>query len=124
MARPREFDESKVVQQASLAFAELGYNGCSIDDLLAATALKRGSLYKAFGSKRNLFVACLSEAISGAWVKSATSVDLVIVAMRELARSDKAIKQICTKAIDGSFKGNKSKAAQFLGGHLLSSLEN
>lgn len=124
MSRPREFDEFKVVRQAGLAFAELGYNGCSIDDLLAATAIKRGSLYKAFGSKRNLFVACLSEAVAGAWVKSTTSVDLVIVAMRELARSDKAIKQICTKAIDDSFKGNKNKATRFFGGHLLSSLED
>lgn len=124
MARPREFDEIEVISQASLAFAELGYNGCSIDDLLAATALKRGSLYKAFGSKRTLFVACLSNAISNAWTTSVTAVDLVIVAMRELARTDKAVRQICAKAVREAFKGNKTKAAQFMGGHLLSSLEN
>jgi TetR/AcrR family transcriptional regulator, transcriptional repressor for nem operon len=36
-----------------------GYEGTSIDDLVKALNLHRGSLYKAFGSKRGLFLAVL-----------------------------------------------------------------
>ncbi len=38
-----------------LCFWRLGYEGCSISDLVAATSLKRQSLYNAFGSKEELF---------------------------------------------------------------------
>ena len=49
MARPRNFDEDDVVAKAADIFGRLGFNAASIDDLLGATGLQRGSLYKAFG---------------------------------------------------------------------------
>ena len=59
MARPREFDESEVLDAAIAAFWRGGYAATSISDLQAATGLSRGSLYKAFGYKHGLFLAAL-----------------------------------------------------------------
>lgn len=54
MARPREFDESTVIDKAMQQFWSQGYEATSVDDLCAATGLNRSSLYRAFGSKREL----------------------------------------------------------------------
>jgi len=59
MARPREFDLEKAVEKAMSVFWEMGYSGTSLPDLLSAIGIARGSLYKAFGSKRNLFLKVL-----------------------------------------------------------------
>jgi TetR/AcrR family transcriptional repressor of nem operon len=40
-------------------FWRQGYDGTSIEDLLEATGLHKGSLYKAFGDKRALYMATL-----------------------------------------------------------------
>lgn len=55
MARPRTFDEPTVVLAARDAFWEHGYAGTSLDVLRSATGLGKGSLYGAFGDKRELF---------------------------------------------------------------------
>lgn len=54
MARPREFDEADVIDKAMQQFWSHGYEATSVDDLCAATGLNRSSLYRAFGSKREL----------------------------------------------------------------------
>lgn len=59
MGRPRGFSEEEVLDAAADAFVLGGYEGTSIDDLVKALNLHRGSLYKAFGSKRGLFLAVL-----------------------------------------------------------------
>jgi len=40
-------------------FWSYGYNGTSLPDLIEGTGLSRGSLYKAFGDKKGLFLAAL-----------------------------------------------------------------
>jgi|SRR5579872_4829898 len=55
MGRPREFEEDEVIADALEAFWKQGYASTSIQDLLTATDLERGSLYKAFGDKHSLF---------------------------------------------------------------------
>lgn len=55
MARPREFNESEVLQAALRAFWQRGYEGTSLNDLQEAMGLTKSSLYKAFGSKEALF---------------------------------------------------------------------
>jgi TetR/AcrR family transcriptional repressor of nem operon len=55
MARPQEFDFDDVLQNAMLLFWQKGYDDTSIQDLVEATGLNRGSLYNAFGDKAQLF---------------------------------------------------------------------
>lgn len=55
MARPREFDETTVLDKALDAFWARGFEGTSIEDLVEATGLGRASLYGAFGDKEQLF---------------------------------------------------------------------
>lgn len=59
MARPREFDYDAVVEKAMHLFWRQGYQNTSIDDIEIATGLTKGSLYKAFDNKRDLFEKCL-----------------------------------------------------------------
>jgi AcrR family transcriptional regulator len=61
MARPREFDETAVVQAARDLFWLHGFNGTSLDDLTVVTGLGRGSLYAAFNDKRDLFLRALDD---------------------------------------------------------------
>lgn len=61
MARPRAFDEEEVLQKAMMVFWQKGYEATSLPDLLEATGLARGSLYKAFKSKRGLFLRVLED---------------------------------------------------------------
>lgn len=56
MARPREFDEEKVLDVACEQFWTRGYAGTSMDAIAAATGLGKGSLYGAFGGKQQLFL--------------------------------------------------------------------
>lgn len=60
MARPREFDLEKACEDAMNVFWEGGFEETSLPDLLDGLRLSRGSLYKAFGSKKKLFLEALS----------------------------------------------------------------
>ena len=60
MARPREFDPDKALEQAMDVFWQHGYEGASLPDLLSGMGLTRGSLYKAFKDKRSLFLLVLN----------------------------------------------------------------
>jgi TetR/AcrR family transcriptional repressor of nem operon len=55
VGRPRNFEPDVVVEQAMEAFWSNGYAATSPADLAAATGVAKGSLYHAFGSKRELF---------------------------------------------------------------------
>ena len=59
MARLREFDTDEVMEAVINAFWERGYEATSLADLMAVTGLQKGSLYKAFGDKRSLFLKAL-----------------------------------------------------------------
>jgi TetR/AcrR family transcriptional regulator, transcriptional repressor for nem operon len=61
MARPRSFDESAVVRAAREIFWTKGYTATSLDDLMAATGLGKGSLYNTFGGKEELFHRALDD---------------------------------------------------------------
>jgi AcrR family transcriptional regulator len=54
--RPRAFDRDQALARAMEVFWEKGYEGASLDDLLAAMGgLRPPSFYGAFGSKEQLF---------------------------------------------------------------------
>ncbi|WP_062428260.1 TetR/AcrR family transcriptional regulator [Herbidospora daliensis] len=59
MARIREFDTEAAVEAAMWAFRRTGFEGTSIQDLVEATGVGRGSLYAAFGNKEGLYLAAV-----------------------------------------------------------------
>lgn len=62
--RPREFDVDHALDKAIAHFSEYGFHGTSIADLNTALALTSGSIYKAWGDKRGLFLATLDHYIA------------------------------------------------------------
>jgi TetR/AcrR family transcriptional repressor of nem operon len=118
MARPRAFDESVVRLQARSLFASQGYNGTSIDDLVNATGLLRGSLYKAFGSKRNLFALILTD-LSAEFEPTGENLDLLTVALKDLAQNDQSIRELCRRIV----AENSVSFTDLLGRNLLMKME-
>jgi TetR/AcrR family transcriptional repressor of nem operon len=55
--RPREFDLDDALDKAIGTFSEHGYHATSLGKLTAAMEIAEGSLYKAFGDKRGVFLA-------------------------------------------------------------------
>ncbi len=75
MARPREFDRDRVVDRAVEVFWRKGFEATSIQDLVEATGLNRGSLYNTFGDKAGLF-----EAVFGRYMATAPTQPVVAAA--------------------------------------------
>lgn len=98
MGRNRSFDEADVIAKCASAFRSTGYEGTSVDDLVHVSGLHRGSLYKAFGSKRGLFIQALNQAGGGAG-DSTDATDLLLVALMELAPRDEEISAIITQIL-------------------------
>ena len=63
MGRPRGFVEEQVLDTVMDLFWERGYQATGLADLEEATHLKRSSLYRAFGSKEDLFSKALDRYI-------------------------------------------------------------
>jgi len=57
--RPRGFDELEALEKATQVFWSKGYDGVTIDDLVAGMGVGRPSLYSVFGDKRTLFLRVL-----------------------------------------------------------------
>ncbi len=57
--RPRSFDELEALEKATQVFWSKGYDGVTIDDLVAGMGVGRPSLYAVFGDKRTLFLRVL-----------------------------------------------------------------
>ncbi len=60
MPRTIEFNRDEVLFKAMILFNEKGYAACSIQNLLDAMELNRGSMYAAFGDKRALYLEALN----------------------------------------------------------------
>ncbi|MEU8663335.1 TetR/AcrR family transcriptional regulator [Actinoplanes philippinensis] len=61
MPRPRGFDEKQVLGAVRDQFWEAGYAATSLEDLMRVSGLGKGSLYAAFGDKRQLFLRVLRD---------------------------------------------------------------
>jgi TetR/AcrR family transcriptional repressor of nem operon len=59
MPRHREFDTTAVIDRAIDVFMSKGYEATSVKDLVDVTGVHPGSLYNAFGSKKQIFEAAL-----------------------------------------------------------------
>lgn len=59
MAREREFDPTRALDQAVALFWERGYTETSMEDLVDTTGVSRYGIYGTFGNKKELFIAAL-----------------------------------------------------------------
>ena len=59
--RPRSFDETEALEKATQIYWSRGYDGVTIDDLVAGMGVGRPSLYAIFGDKRMLFLRVLKD---------------------------------------------------------------
>ena len=59
--RPRNFDERDALEKATQVFWSKGYDGVTIDDLVAGMGVGRASLYAVFGDKRAIFLRVLKD---------------------------------------------------------------
>ena len=103
MGRPRTFDVDVVLDRAQGAFVASGYHGTSVDDLLRTTGLFRASLYQAFGSKRGVLLALLHRT-ADAGVLQDGDLDLLLVALMDLAPSDTEVRSLVHRLIDGHLR--------------------
>ncbi|MEV2219850.1 TetR/AcrR family transcriptional regulator [Nocardia vinacea] len=56
MGRPRQFDESNLLDAATELFWSKGFDETSVEDVSRATGVGNGSIYAAYGNKRGLFL--------------------------------------------------------------------
>ena len=87
MGRPRSFDEAVAVTRAGALFAELGYEGTSVDDLVRRLEVHRGSLYSAFGSKRALYLRVLREHVEELAGQAPAEADLTLLLRAAVERA-------------------------------------
>ena len=59
MGRPKEYDREEVLDRAMQVFWSKGYECTSMQDLVDAMGINRGSIYGEFGDKRSLHLAAL-----------------------------------------------------------------
>ncbi|NOU98790.1 TetR/AcrR family transcriptional regulator [Paenibacillus planticolens] len=64
MARRREFDEGKALDDAMQLFWEKGFEATSLSDLTSRMGIQRPSIYATFGDKKGLFEAALRKYMS------------------------------------------------------------
>ncbi|WP_121180759.1 TetR/AcrR family transcriptional regulator [Nocardiopsis sp. Huas11] len=87
MARPRAFDETQVLNAVRDQFWNAGYAATSLEDLMRVSGLGKGSLYAAFGDKRQLFLRSLrryTEGNQGHLRRALTEAPRAIDALRTL----------------------------------------
>jgi len=69
MGRPREFDETQVLDAAVECFWQRGYEATSMRELAGRTGLTGASLYNAFGDKRALYRRALDHYIDSVFAE-------------------------------------------------------
>jgi len=60
MARRKEFDPDRALDEAMRLFWHSGYENTSLEDLMRAMGIARQSLYDTFGDKRSLYLKALA----------------------------------------------------------------
>lgn len=66
MARKKEFDQKIVINRAMQVFWKQGYEMTSIQDLVDAMGIGRGSIYDSFKDKHSLYLLALEQYLSTA----------------------------------------------------------
>jgi TetR/AcrR family transcriptional regulator, transcriptional repressor for nem operon len=74
MPRPKEFNPDDALEKAMHVFWHKGYEATSMEDLLTAMNINRGSLYDTFGDKRELFLKAMDRYCTGGGLGSRLSI--------------------------------------------------
>ena len=127
MGRPRSFDEAVAVTRAATVFAELGYEGASVDDLVQRLGVHRGSLYSTFGSKRALYLRVLRDHVDGLAGPDHTDLTLLLRAAVERAPVDPEAAELVRRGLralsghvhPGPGEDPTAALARLLGEHLV-----
>lgn len=95
MARPKEFDEAKVLDQALELFRARGFKHTSFADLVAELGVSRQSLYDTYGDKQTLYQTALKRYLE-------RNFDLLRRKLEDAA----PVRQVLTELFDGMIEGN------------------
>ncbi len=104
MGRPREFEIEDALDAAAKAFWSRGYKATSLEDLMEATGLHKGSLYKAFGGKHDLFKSALEHYLRKVETVHHEALASEASAKAGLRRWFEALAQFCHDE-EGHFRG-------------------
>ena len=73
MARPKAFNPDEALERAMEVFWAQGFDNTSMQDLVGAMGINRGSLYDTFGDKHSLYLASLDRYLQQHSVRLAAS---------------------------------------------------
>lgn len=99
MGRPQTFERDEMLDQAMQVFWDKGYEAASVQDLVDATGVNRGSIYHAFGNKAGLFDAVLERYLSASTVSR-------VVADAETADPRRAIEALIRDTVENGVSVN------------------
>ena len=83
----------RIVAQAASLFNQRGYEGCSMSELMEATGLEKGGIYRHFSSKEEL----AAEAFDYAW---RTAIDLRMRDLDSIPNSVDALRLFITNFVE------------------------
>lgn len=93
MGRPREFDEGAALTKIMDVFWTKGFEGTTLNNLVTATGLRKGSLYAAFGDKRAMYLKALA-------LYDRTAIDAAVRLLTGTVAPEKCIGDFLQSAID------------------------
>ncbi len=99
MGRPQAFDRNDLLDKAMQVFWDKGYDAASIQDLVEATGVNRGSIYHAFGDKARLFEAVIEHYLADSAVRR-------IIATAETASPRAEIEGLFRQAVEAGVTVN------------------
>ena len=102
VGRPKEFDQQIALERAMKVFWAHGYEATSVQDLLDAMQISRGSMYDTFGDKHALFASAMEH--YGRTVTCGLE-EMLAVPGSPLGNVRKAMSCIVEQALNGSCRG-------------------
>jgi len=102
--RPRKFNEDEVMIALLDLFWDQGYEGASLNDIMQATGLKKGSLYSLFGGKRDMYLKALTQ-----YDRDYVAAVCKMLADKGAGTADKRLDQFLSLPIDAVYKGGDQR---------------
>ncbi|MFC5370753.1 TetR/AcrR family transcriptional regulator [Arcanobacterium bovis] len=109
MGRNRSFDTAQALAASARLFRTKGYEATSIDDVVAATGIHRGSLYNTFGSKHGLFMQVLENALLS--LSNSENLEILLVALFDIAPENPSVRDAISGAINDAIGDSTGNSA-------------